>query len=331
MNFNDDDSILYPDDSMLRPPPTGAFLPGFPHTSPNVGPGSPSGGLPSFPGGPPMGGHTNIGPPPKTTPSKTDANVQKLSSSSGGPTTKAVSPGSISFCLFRFTYIWETNGRNYWAFLLNVDRQTASGLRWFRNNWVYFGVDLKRIDSFICYRNDLVSEDNLRGSSSCKFLKNTKKEYSYDGVKNIYTRILTSVEVPEMKDDFIINYLGEIDGNEITSKIPCKQTRITNYRIVLELTYPEKFNEQLIDKINSCAVKASTEATKHLNEFRDSKEFLTPLEIFESSTKQIGKSFKTFSYEFNDELKKSKISRDLIKEIRYIILQEKIEEPWRII
>src|SRR5690348_9827376 len=131
MNFNDndsilypDDSILYPDDSRLRPPPLGNLIPGFP--TPGPGPGSNA----PFPGSqnpPPIGSSLNVGPPPNFTPSKTSTEVQHLSSS--GPQTKAVSPGSISFCLFKFTYIWETSGREYWAFLLNVDRRTVSGLR----------------------------------------------------------------------------------------------------------------------------------------------------------------------------------------------------------
>lgn len=230
-----------------------------------------------------------------------------------------------------------TSGRNYWAFLLNVDRRSVSGLRWFRNTWVFFGLDLRRIDSFICYRsdskcdsdseNDLTSEND----STQETLINNRKEYSVDGIKNTYTKVLTSVEIPEIKNDYIINYLGEVDGNELTTRIPCKQTRVTNYRIVLELTYPDEFNKQLIDKINSCAIEASTVASRYLDEFRDTKNFLTPLEVFNSSAKQIGKSIKVFSSEFTNKLKKLKLPREITKEVEYTILQEKIEEPWRIL
>ncbi|WP_291653329.1 hypothetical protein [Clostridium sp.] len=341
MNFNDDDSILYSDDSRLRPPPLGNLIPGFPTPGPGpgAGPGSGPGGNFSFPGSqgaPPMGSNLNIGAPPNFTPSKNSAGVQKLSSS-GGAQTKAVSPGSISFCLFKFTYIWETSGRNYWAFLLNVDRRSISGLRWFRNTWVFFGLDLRRIDSFICYRSDSkydsASEDypTSKNDYSSENLINNRKEYSADSIKNTYTKVLTSVDIPEIKNDYIINYLGEVDGNELTTKIPCKQTRVTNYRIVLELTYPDEFNKQLIDKINSCAIEASTVASRYLDEFRDSNDFLTPLEVFNLSTKQIGKSVKVFSSEFTNKLKKLKIPREVAKEVEYKILQEKVQEPWRII
>lgn len=327
MNFNDDDSILYPDDSRFQPPPFGNLFPSFPANN------SP------FPGGSTL----NIGPPPNYTPNKNSAEVKKLNSGtntkkdnkSKDSKTKAVSPGSISFCLFKFTYIWETNGRNYWAFLLNVDSKTVSGFRWFRGTWVYFGVDLKKIDSFICYRNDSTdystNDSSIEPAEISNPFRNTKKEYSSNGVRNIYTKVLTSIEVPEIRDDFLINYLGEIDGEEITAKIPCRQTRITNYRIVLQLTYPEEFNEQLIDKINLCANDAVKDTSRYLDEFRDSKNFLTPLEIFNSSTKQIGKSLKVFSNNFHIKLKKLKLPREVVKEVDYTILQEKIEEPWRIL
>ena len=86
-------------------PPTGNFPPGF-----------------NFPGG----GFTPPGmpksPPPNYIPSKKDKGVQLFGPGGGGLGTKAVSANSIRFCLFKFTYIWEVNGRSYWAFLLNVDR-----------------------------------------------------------------------------------------------------------------------------------------------------------------------------------------------------------------
>ena len=109
MNFNHIDSNLpyKTDDFDLRQqPPLGNIpgLPGFPGfpgsgpgSGPSQGPSSPAAGL-------------NIGPPPNITPKKSDPGVQSLSagpSGPGGPTAKFVSPGSISFCLFKFTYIWE--------------------------------------------------------------------------------------------------------------------------------------------------------------------------------------------------------------------------------
>ena len=124
--------------------------------------------IPFFPGNipptpsPNPPGNFNVpqGGPPNYIPSTNDKGVQTLQSSGNkksdknNPSTKAVSPGSVSFCLYKYTYIWETNGRSYWCYILNVDRRSISGFRWLGRTWVYFGVDLRRIDSFICYRTD---------------------------------------------------------------------------------------------------------------------------------------------------------------------------------
>lgn len=101
------------------------------------------------PNQPPMPGGNNsspMGPPPSYIPSQNDKNVKFL----GGPNTKSVSPPSIRPCLFRFTYIWQTNGRSYWAYLIRIDRRSVSGWRWMGWRWVYFGLDLNRIESFVC-------------------------------------------------------------------------------------------------------------------------------------------------------------------------------------
>ena len=105
-------------------------------------------------------------PPPNHIPSKKDHEVQNFNQGQYGPETKAVSPNSIRFCVFKYTYIWEVNGRNYWAFLYNVDRRSVSGFRWNGRSWVYFGVDLRRLDSFVCYRSTFTDDckncENLR-------------------------------------------------------------------------------------------------------------------------------------------------------------------------
>ncbi len=107
----------------------------------------------NFPGGAFNPPGLTKSPPPNYIPNKNSAGVQSLSSIEDGIETKAVSSNSIRFCIYKFTYIWERNGRNYWAFLLNVDRHSVSGFRWHGKNWVYWGIDLRRIDSFICYRS----------------------------------------------------------------------------------------------------------------------------------------------------------------------------------
>jgi hypothetical protein len=105
--------------------------------------GPPSGGQgPGF--GPPSGGQDGPpGPPPSTIPTQT--------STFGGPSVFAVDPGAIRPCRFQFVYIWPSYGRPFWAWLTFVGRRSVSGFRWTGNRWRYFGLDLRQIESFVCY------------------------------------------------------------------------------------------------------------------------------------------------------------------------------------
>ena len=110
--------------------------------------GSPGGGQPGFPfpggggqfpGGtqqPPVGAPTT--PPPSFTPTQ-----QQFQ-------TYAVDPGAIQGCLYRFTYVWLYR-ESFWFFPVFVGRRSISGFRWSGYRWVYYGVDLDRIQSFQCY------------------------------------------------------------------------------------------------------------------------------------------------------------------------------------
>lgn len=106
-------------------------------------PPPPPGGM-----GGPQGSGPPSGPPPAVTPSKNQAK-----SLQGGPGVGAyaVDPGAIRFCRFRYTYIWLRNGRSFWIYPVFVGRNSISGWRWNGRFWVYFGIDLRRIDSFVCY------------------------------------------------------------------------------------------------------------------------------------------------------------------------------------
>lgn len=99
------------------------------------------------------GSQLPIGLPPPYIPSKNDKGVQNLNFgiSESGINPTNVSAKSIRFCLFKFTFIWQKNGRNYWSYLIHADRRSVAGFRWVGWRWVYFGVDLRKIDSFICY------------------------------------------------------------------------------------------------------------------------------------------------------------------------------------
>jgi hypothetical protein len=118
--------------------PGGGFPGGFPGGG---GPGGfPGGGFPGgFPGGLPGSGTPQpTSPPPQFVP--------ELS-----PSLYAVDPGGIRRCLYRNTYVWQNNGEQYWFFPVFVGRESVAGFRWFGFTWGYFGIDLRRIQSFTCF------------------------------------------------------------------------------------------------------------------------------------------------------------------------------------
>ena len=137
------DQNPFDDERQLNFPgfPGGQF-PGFPGGQPQGGgfPGQPGN---QFPGQMPSpGGGQSSGPPNSPPPSFTPTEQQIQ--------TFAVDPGAIRGCLFRFTYIW-LNRDSFWFFPTFVGRNSVAGFRWNRNRWVYFGIDLNRIQSFQCY------------------------------------------------------------------------------------------------------------------------------------------------------------------------------------
>jgi hypothetical protein len=115
--------------------------PGF---LPGQGPGFPPGQGPGFP---PTGGEAGMGPPSGRPP----AFIPPLSAAQQTQGIFAVEPGAIRPCRFRYIYIWLNNGQQFWAWLIFVGRNSAAGWRWTGFNWIYFGIDLNRISSFVCY------------------------------------------------------------------------------------------------------------------------------------------------------------------------------------
>lgn len=113
-------------------------FPGF--GPPGRPPMFPGGGPPFFgPGGPPQAGGPPSTPPPSFQPEQPQFQLF------------AIDPGAIQRCLFRFTFIWLDNGRSFWYFPTFVGRRSVAGFRWSGFRWVYFGIDLDRIDSFQCF------------------------------------------------------------------------------------------------------------------------------------------------------------------------------------
>lgn len=140
----------YYDDYYERQPGTqGPFgQPGGPFGQPGGPFGQPGGpfGQPGGPFGQPGGfGQEPPGPPPPYTPQISPAQL------AGGPAAFAINPGAIWRCRFRFVYLWLVNGRQFWAWLTFVGRNSVAGFRWNGFRWVFFGIDLNRIIYFECY------------------------------------------------------------------------------------------------------------------------------------------------------------------------------------
>ena len=118
---------------------------GPPQGPPPGFPTGPSGSPPPFapPGGQGQQAGTPSAPPPTSPPpSFVPAQTQQASAF-------AVDPGSIRRCLFRFTYVWQRN-QQFWFYPTFVGRRSVAGYRWTGFRWVYFGIDLRQIQSFTC-------------------------------------------------------------------------------------------------------------------------------------------------------------------------------------
>ncbi|ATD54563.1 hypothetical protein [Clostridium chauvoei] len=321
-NFqNNNENLIEYNSENTRIPPFGNY-PNFP----------PLPNSPYEPGGMNKPG-MQLGKPPKYTPNKNEAGVQSLKSSkSGSPNVKAVSPNSISFCLYKFTYIWEVSGRSYWVYLINVDRVSISGFRWIGFNWFYFGIDLKKIDSFICYRNNLddVCDNSCYRSDKKDILENIKTEFSNDGIKNIYSRVLSVIDIPESKEDVFLEDIGVIDGKAIQSRIPCIKTRNVSYQLTLEVSYPENINEEIKEQIIFFARDASIDAYEIITSTRKNDTCIYPLEIETRSSDLIPKSLSYFSKKFSSQIRNLPNWKELSRRIHYSIRQEKINGPWKI-
>lgn len=268
--------------------------------------------------------------PPNYTPNKNGPGVQNFNIAGGAPSTFAVSANSIRFCLYKYTYIWERNGRNYWAFLLNIDRHSVSGFRWTGRRWVYFGIDLRRIDAFVCYRSE--SNDNCNDCESFRTDKielQNKIEYTRNEIKDVYTKTLTYVDIPEIKEDYITRSLGIVDNMDVKSDIPCVKIRNLCYRITLEVSYPNNFNEDLKKDITMSANEAANDASKIFNSIRNDVESSDTLENFNNSISIIPEALNTFTNSFNSKLQLLNLPSDKFNKITYSIRNEKIYDEWK--
>lgn len=269
--------------------------------------------------------------PPNYVPNKNAPDVQNFNKGGGTPSTFAVSANSIRFCLYKYTYIWEQNGRSYWTFLLNVDRRSVSGFRWTGRRWIYFGIDLRRIDSFVCYRSALSEHcddcDSYRDNNVT--IQNTKEEYSCNEIKDIYVQTLTYVDIPEVKESYITRSLGIVDDIDVKSDIPCIKLRNLCYRITLEVAYPNNYDENLKNSITKSANEASNEASKIFNSNRNDSGSSNSFETFNSSIALIPKALSIFDDSFKTKLQVLGLPTDKLNNITYSIRNEKIYTDWK--
>ncbi|WP_160691902.1 hypothetical protein [Clostridium sp. C2-6-12] len=269
--------------------------------------------------------------PPNYTPKKNGPGVQTFSATGGAgtPSTFAVSSNSIRFCLYKYTYIWERSGRSYWTFLLNVDRRSVSGFRWTGRSWIYFGIDLRRIDSFVCYRSESIENcNNCENFRSNNIELENKIDYSINQIKDVYTQTLAYVDIPEVKEDYITRSIGLIDGQDVKSDIPCVKIRNLSYRITLEVAYPNNFTDALKKDLTISANDAASETSKIFNSQRNNKESSNPLETFNNSIALIPEALNTFTNCFNSKLQLLNLSSDKFNNITHSIRTEKIYTNW---
>lgn len=129
-------------------PPPGAPPPFIPKGSQGNKGGGPQ--QASYKPGPQQG--PPQGPPPGPPPEKKQGKSQgKNQGQNQGPTVKAVDSGAIFPCVYRYVYIWPNRGPGFWAYVTYVGRNSIAGWRYTGRRWVYFGMDLRQIESFYCY------------------------------------------------------------------------------------------------------------------------------------------------------------------------------------
>ena len=61
-----------------------------------------------------------------------------------------IEPYTIVNCLYKTTYIWLKNGREFWLYPVYTGRTSMAGFRWSGNGWAYYGFDIYSIEAFTC-------------------------------------------------------------------------------------------------------------------------------------------------------------------------------------
>ena len=53
-------------------------------------------------------------------------------------------------CLYTLTYLWLSNGQQFWFYPTFMGRRSVAGYRWVYGEWVYTGFGFDIIESFTC-------------------------------------------------------------------------------------------------------------------------------------------------------------------------------------
>lgn len=57
----------------------------------------------------------------------------------------------IKMCLYKYTYIWQYNGKSYWAYLTCINKCYIYGFKWVDYCWIPLKIKVCSIDAFVCY------------------------------------------------------------------------------------------------------------------------------------------------------------------------------------
>lgn len=89
------------------------------------------------------------GPPPPFIPNK----ISSVYLTTGGGTGFffAVDTSVAATCMFRYVYIWLTNGSGFWSWINYVDSASFAGYRWTGSNWVPFRLGGDLISGLGCF------------------------------------------------------------------------------------------------------------------------------------------------------------------------------------
>jgi len=58
--------------------------------------------------------------------------------------------GYIVDCLYNYTYVWLSDGENFWYYPTRVEYGEVSGYRWNGMFWYYYGIDPRFIYGVSC-------------------------------------------------------------------------------------------------------------------------------------------------------------------------------------